>query len=74
MQWNMSFAQLNNLLNMEHELKSLAFVHDVGIIAKEHVCKWCGGLMLMAKQGNIWYWICYCHVSGVKCNQGNFGV
>ena len=26
------------------------------------------------KQGNIWYWICYCRVNGVKCDKGKFGI
>ena len=29
--------------------------------------------MHKAKQGNIWYWICYRHVNGVNCNRGKFG-
>ena len=71
---DMSFAQLNEMLDMEHEVKLMTFLQDIGIIAKQHVCEFCGGTMRMAKQGNIWYWICYRRVNGVKCNRGKFGI
>ena len=50
---DMTFAQLNDLSNMEHELKLLTFLQDIGIITKEHVCEFYGGRMCMAKQGDI---------------------
>ena len=46
---------------------------DHGILAKGHVCEFCGGSMHKAKQGNIWYWICYRRINGVKFNRGKFG-
>ena len=71
---DMSFAQLSDLLNMDNEHALLAFLTDHGILEKGHVCEFCGGNMHKAKQGNIWYWICYRRVNGVKCNRGKFGV
>ena len=71
---DMSFAQLNEMLDMEHEVKLMTFLQDIGIIAKQHVCEFCGGTIRMAKQGNIWYWICYRRVNVVKCNRGKFGI
>jgi hypothetical protein len=71
---DLSFAQLDDLLNMDNEQKLLTFLSDIGILANEHVCEFCGGNMRQAKQGNIWYWICYRRVNGVKCNRGKFGV
>ena len=71
---DMSFSQLNDLLNMENEEKLLSFLTEIGIIAKQHICEFCGGNMRKAKQGNIWYWICYRRVNGIKCNRGKFGV
>jgi len=62
------------MLDMEHELKLMTFLQDIGIIAKQHICEFCGGTMRMAKQGNIWYWIFYRRVNGVKCNRGKFGI
>ena len=71
---DLSFAQLNDLLNMDNEMKLLTFLSEIGILAKEHVCEFCGGNMRQSKQGNVWYWICYRRVNGVKCNRGKFGV
>ena len=71
---DMSFAQLNDILSMDNEDKLLTFLTDHGILAKGHVYEFCGGSMHKVKQGNIWYWICYRRVNGVKCNRAKFGV
>ena len=39
----MSFTQLNEMLDMEHEVKLMTFLQDIRIIAKQHACKFCGG-------------------------------
>ena len=69
-----SFGQLNDLLHMENENKLLIFLKDLGILAKEHFCEFCGGNMRKGKQRNTWYWVCSRCVNGVKCNGGKFRV
>ena len=70
----MSFTQLIVILNMDNADKSLTFLTDHGILDKGHVCNTYGGSLHKAKQGNIWYWICYRCLNGMKWNRGKFGV
>ena len=55
----MSFDSFNELVSMGKELEMLDFWGDLGQIAKQHPCGFCGGQILMRKsqQGNSWYWI-----------------
>ena len=70
----MSHDQLSSLFRTENEFELVDLLHETGVIAKTHQCKYCGGAMHIKKQGNYLYWICQRRVNGVKYNRGKISI
>ena len=71
---HLSHKDISTLLAQENEMQLLNFLSEIGVIAHDQQCEFCGGSMHFQKQGNTWYWICTRRVDGVKCNKGKFSI
>ena len=71
---HMSYEGFLHLVAVNNEEYMLQFLGEIGIIASEHQCEFCGANMKQRKQGKNWYWICMRRVAGIKCNRGKFPI
>ena len=70
----MSHDDISRILHPDNESDLLKLLTEVGIIARNQECKFCGGDMHHEKQENSWFWVCNRRVNSRKCTRGKFSV